>query len=78
MGGSSEQENLQLLCGPCNRRKAAGLTIRNHHASAPIGTPVPAQPPGPPPANWYPDPQRSSSLRYWDGHAWTDHLHAQS
>lgn len=27
MGGSSEPENLQLLCGPCNRMKGAGLTV---------------------------------------------------
>ena len=28
MGGSSEAENLQILCGPCNRSKSAGLTVR--------------------------------------------------
>ena len=28
MGGSSDQANLQILCGPCNRRKSAGLTMR--------------------------------------------------
>lgn len=26
MGGSSDVDNLQLLCGPCNRRKGGGLT----------------------------------------------------
>ncbi|MFF5792313.1 HNH endonuclease [Paeniglutamicibacter sp. NPDC012692] len=28
MNGSSNSENLQLLCGPCNRRKSSGLTTR--------------------------------------------------
>lgn len=28
MGGSSNTENLQILCGPCNRFKSAGLTTR--------------------------------------------------
>lgn len=28
MGGSSNAENLQILCGPCNRSKSAGLTVR--------------------------------------------------
>lgn len=28
MGGSSNTENLQILCGPCNRSKSAGLTTR--------------------------------------------------
>jgi hypothetical protein len=28
MGGSNEPENLQILCGPCNRRKGASITLR--------------------------------------------------
>ena len=28
MGGATSAENLQVLCGPCNRRKGSGLTIR--------------------------------------------------
>lgn len=28
MGGGPDANNLQLLCGPCNRRKSGGLTMR--------------------------------------------------
>jgi len=28
LGGASGPGNLQILCGPCNRRKGAGLTVR--------------------------------------------------
>jgi len=29
------------------------------------------------PADWYPDPDGGANmLRYWDGEAWTDHVHA--
>ena len=28
MGGATSAENLQILCGPCNRKKGAGLTVR--------------------------------------------------
>jgi len=28
MGGGTTAENLQILCGPCNRKKGAGLTVR--------------------------------------------------
>ncbi|MSS00250.1 HNH endonuclease [Arthrobacter sp. BL-252-APC-1A] len=28
LGGNSTEDNLQILCGPCNRSKSSGLTVR--------------------------------------------------
>lgn len=39
---------------------------------AELALPVPATPG---PADWYPDPSGAAQLRYWDGAAWTDHIH---
>jgi Protein of unknown function (DUF2510) len=30
-----------------------------------------------PPAGWYPDPDRGTRLRYWDGLDWTDRFHSR-
>jgi len=32
--------------------------------------------PPPPPAGWYPNPDGTASLRWWDGGRWTEHVHA--
>ena len=62
MGGATSPENIQVLCGPCNRRKGASVT----------------SPPQPvaqsPAAGWYPDPAGTGQNRYWSGSAWTDHV----
>ncbi len=66
MGGSSEPENLQVLCGSCNRRKSAGLTIRSHEPG-----PAQARAAASPAPGWYPDASNGGH-RYWDGLAWTE------
>ena len=38
MGGSSGPKNLQVLCGPCNRAKGAGIVARPSVAKTPVPT----------------------------------------
>ena len=61
MGGATSPENIQVLCGSCNRRKGAS-----------VASPAQSIVAGQPPAGWYPDPGGAGRERYWDGSAWTE------
>ena len=63
MGGSDAADNLQVLCGPCNRSKGAGITAGPVKPNSYM-----------PPAGWYDDPDGTSTKRYWDGSRWTEHV----
>jgi hypothetical protein len=74
LGGATNAENLQILCGPCNRRKGAGLTVVGKPAP-PQFVPKTSEPASSgKPAGWFPDPGRRHEVRYWNGTRWTEHV----
>jgi Protein of unknown function (DUF2510) len=45
---------------------------RENQAAAHLAALAAPQPVMPPPAGWFPDPERAQLLRWWDGVNWTD------
>lgn len=58
LGGGSTADNLQLLCGPCNRRKGAGLTSGYPSPTSQQSTGSTRTPAAAPPSNepWWKQP----------------------
>ena len=56
-------------------RQEARRDRRAQYASGGRGVWVAVRAPKLPPAGWYPDPDRVSGLRWWDGRKWTDWRH---
>jgi len=58
LGGGSTASNLQLLCGPCNRRKGAGLASGYPSPKSQQSAPTPRISPAVPPSNepWWKQP----------------------
>ncbi|WP_344991442.1 DUF2510 domain-containing protein [Tsukamurella soli] len=46
--------------------KAAGARLRGTTLTAPTSAPPPVAP-----AGWYPDPDNSNAVRWWNGRKWT-------
>lgn len=73
MGGASTPENIQVLCGPCNRRKGASVAspgaTKPARAEKRSSRPTEPLPPAPA-AGWYKDPW-GIGQRYWNGGNWT-------
>lgn len=86
-GGAFQQPRgaAQPWAWPAGSDGGAASVARNPgFGGAGSGSVAPAQGPAAPPgaalpmANWYPDPQDTSQLRWWDGQAWTGQTQPRS